>query len=52
MSAPLLPEHRADLQKSGLSEEAIAACGLHSVRPADLKACRIPDVVSALAFPY
>lgn len=52
MSAPLLPEHRADLQKSGLSEETIAACGLHSVRPADLKACRIPDVVSALAFPY
>lgn len=52
MTAPLLPAHRADLQKSGLSEATIARCGLHSVRPADLKACPMPSVVHALAFPY
>ena len=52
MTTPFLSEHRADLQKSGLSEATIAACGLHSVRPADLKACGIRGVVHALAFPY
>ena len=52
MTAPLLPEHRADLQKSGLSEATITRCGLHSVRPADLKACSVPGVLHALVFPY
>lgn len=49
---PLHPDALADLKKSGLSDETIARCGLHSVPPADLKACPIPGVVHALAFPY
>jgi hypothetical protein len=52
MTAPLLPEHLKDLQKSGLSDATITRCDVHSVRPADLKACPIPGVVHALAFPY
>lgn len=48
----LHPEALADLRQSGLSEETIAACGVHSVRPSDLKACQIPGLVHALAFPY
>ncbi len=52
MTAPLMPEHLADLQKSGLSEATIAASGVHSVPPAELKACHIPGVAHALAFPY
>ena len=45
---PLHPEALADLRKSGLSDETIAACGLHSVRPEDLKRCPIPGVIHAL----
>jgi hypothetical protein len=52
MSPPLLPEHLADLQMSGLSDATIIRCGLHSVRPADLKACPIHGILHALAFPY
>lgn len=53
MTTPALhPDALADLRKSGLSDEIIAACGLHSVRPSDLKACPVPGVVHALAFPY
>ena len=52
MIAPLMPEHLADLQHSGLSEATIVRCGLHSVRPADLKDCPIPGILSALALPY
>lgn len=49
---PLHPEALADLRKSGLSDETIAVCGLHSVRPSDLKRCPVPGVLHALAFPY
>jgi hypothetical protein len=49
---PLHPDALADLRESGLRDATIARSGLHSVRPADLKACRIPGVVHALAFPY
>lgn len=52
MIAPLLPEHLADLRKSGLSDATIDACRLHSVPPTELKDCPIPGVVHALAFPY
>lgn len=48
----LHPEALADLRRSDLSDETILRCGLYSVRPADLKACPIPGVVHALAFPY
>lgn len=52
MTASLMPEHLADLQKSGLSDATIDQCGLYSVRPADLKDCSVPGVAHALAFPY
>lgn len=53
MSPPALhPDALADLRLSGLSDATIAKCGLHSVRPKDLKACAIPGVIHALAFPY
>jgi len=48
----LHPDALADLRHSGLSDETIARCGVHSVRPADLKRCPIPGVVHALSFPY
>jgi putative DNA primase/helicase len=48
----LHPDALADLRKSGLSDATLARCGLHSVRPKDLKACAIPGIVHALAFPY
>ena len=51
-TAALHPDALADLQKSGLSDETSAACGLHSVPPADLTDCPIPGVVHAIAFPY
>lgn len=49
------PDHWADLQKSGLSDEIIQSAGLYSVRPTDIP--RIlgfnpQKVDSALAFPY
>ncbi len=49
---PLHPDARADLKRSGLSDETLARCGLHSVPPADLKDCPIPGIRHALAFPY
>lgn len=52
MTLALHPSALADLRASGLTDETIASCGLHSVRPKDLKACRISGVVHALAFPY
>ena len=53
MSQPVLhPDALADLRHSGLSDTTIERCGVHSVRPADLKACPIPGVVHALAFTY
>ncbi len=52
MTAPLMPEHREDLQKSGLSEATIIASHVHSVPPAELRACGMLSVVHALAFPY
>ena len=52
-SLPTLhPDALMDLRKSGLSDATLARCGLHSVRPADLRACPIPGVVHALSFPY
>lgn len=48
----LAPEHLDDLRRSGLTEETVGRCGLHSVPPAELKRCPIPGVVHALAFPY
>jgi hypothetical protein len=59
--APLTPDHRADLEKSGLTPETIAAAGLHSV----LDGARVRDLLgdylsratankmgACLAFPY
>ena len=48
----LHPDALADLRHSGLSDATIGRCGVYSVRPADLKACPIPGVEHALAFPY
>jgi hypothetical protein len=49
---PLHPDALADLRKSSLTDETITRCGLHSVRPSDLKACPLPGIDHALAFPY
>src|SRR5690242_8232816 len=53
----LLPEHRADLERSGLTDATIAEAGLRSVESADeTKALlcwpRIRRVGVCLAFPY
>lgn len=50
--ADLHPDALADLRRSGLSDATIKRCDVHSVRPADLKACPIPGVVHALSLPY
>lgn len=53
MPQPALhPDALADLRHSGLSDATIERCGAYSVRPVDLKACPIPGVIHALAFPY
>jgi len=53
MTTPALhPDALADVQQSGLGDATIARCGLHSVCPKKLKACSIPGVIHALAFPY
>jgi len=52
---PLHPDHAADLRKSGLTHETIAAMGVYSVPPTDiphLLGWNPPQVQSALAFPY
>lgn len=49
------PDHLADLARSGLTQETIAALGIHTVRPGDiprLVGWDPPGVTSALAFPY
>jgi len=54
-TASLHPDHLADLRKSGLTNETIAAMGVYSVPPTDiphLLGWNPPQVQSALAFPY
>jgi hypothetical protein len=53
MIAPLLPEHLADLQKSGLSDATIAAAQIQPVCPRDLQALgpRYQSVSSAYRIP-
>jgi hypothetical protein len=51
----LHPDHLADLRKSGLTDETIAAARLHSARPGDLpRLCgrQIPDGTTGLVFEY
>ncbi|MBZ0160966.1 MAG: DUF3631 domain-containing protein [bacterium] len=51
----LHPEHRADLQRSGLSEATIEALNIHSARPGDISKVvgfDPPGVTSAMVFPY
>jgi len=51
----LLSEHLADLRKSGLSDETIAAMRCRSLDPGELTAalgCTLTGVKSALAIPY
>jgi len=55
MTPPLDPNHLADLQKSGLSDETIEMMGAYSVRPADIPkeiGWNPEKVQSVLAFPY
>ena len=52
---PLHPDHAADLHKSGLTPETIAAMGVYSVPPANILRMlgwNPKEVQSALAFPY
>ncbi|MDP3703932.1 MAG: DUF3854 domain-containing protein, partial [Candidatus Omnitrophota bacterium] len=52
---PLHPDHVADLRKSGLTDETIAAMGVYSVPPTDIPhvlGWNPEQVQSALAFPY
>jgi hypothetical protein len=53
-TSTLFPEHQADLDKSGLSPETIAAAGLYSVTAAELEPILdwVPPVESGLVFPY
>ncbi|MBM4322974.1 MAG: DUF3854 domain-containing protein [Deltaproteobacteria bacterium] len=51
----LHPDHLADLRKSGLTDETIAAAKIYSVRPADINkklGMNLPWVESVMAFPY
>lgn len=52
----LNPEHKADLQKSGLSDEIITNANIYSVRPHDIQKilgkAYADKVNSLLAFPY
>jgi hypothetical protein len=54
--ADLSPEHRADLLKSGLTDETMAAANIHSIPPCDIPKIlgkHLADKVeSLLAFPY
>lgn len=50
MTTPTLhPEHLADLRKSGLTDDTIAACAIEAVRPHDIK---LDGVLSAYRLPY
>lgn len=54
-AASFHPDHLADLRRSGLTNETIAAMTVHSVPPANtarLLGWNPPQVQSALAFPY
>jgi hypothetical protein len=52
----LSPEHRADLQKSGLTDETITGANIHSIAPGDISKILGKEyadrVNSLLAFPY
>ena len=54
--ASLSPEHRADLKKSGLTDETITRANIHSVPPCDISKILGKNygdkVDSLLAFPY
>lgn len=55
MVSDLHPDHKSDLEKSGLTEETIRASGVYSVRPADISKKlegHFPKVESLLSFPY
>ena len=54
-SGALAPEHRADLEKSGLAEATVRAQGIRSVPPAmivPLLGFDIPAIRSAMLFPF
>jgi hypothetical protein len=52
----LHPDHLADLQKSGLSDDTITAANIHTVPPGDIQKILgrgyADQVISLLAFPY
>lgn len=48
----LHPDHRADLQKSGLTDETITRLGFSAVRPHDIKPHLLTGVTSAYRLPY
>lgn len=51
----LHPDHLEDLRRSGLTDETIAALGIHTARPQDiprLVGWDPPGVTTALVFPY
>jgi hypothetical protein len=49
----LHPDHRADLRKSGLSDDTIQAAGIHTVRPSDIKKVTALEAIeSLLEIPY
>ena len=50
--AALNPDHRADLLKSGLTDETIARLGFRAVRPHDIKPHILPGVTSAYCLSY
>ena len=55
MTANYHPDHRADLARSGLSEDDARAAGLYSARPCDIPRLigrDVPDGTSGLVFPY
>lgn len=55
MALALHPDHLADLRRSGLTDETIAALGIYSARPQDISKLigwDPPGVQSALVFPY
>jgi len=48
-------EHKADLKKSGLSDETIEVAGIYTVPPAQINKIMgwdVPIIISMLAFPY
>jgi hypothetical protein len=52
-ASAFMPEHLADLRKSGLSDETIEQAGLYSIRPNDIKKVTgIAKVEHMLGIPY